>query len=255
MKRKGEKHKMEKWAEDFIKWCDENQIEVPRTQEELVKLEIFEAKGKSLTSIHPNIIHLKNLYRVILENNMLKDIPKLPDGVLTLVLKNNLLSEVPENVREIKGLLNLIVDNNMIEEIPSWIKELRGLLTFSASFNKIKTLEPIKSNQGVHFLHIEANAIEDISPIYEMKNLQHFHFQNNKVTSFDKRIRNLKKLEIFSGMENHIQDFDVIFLARNKKVQIYLELFNKTKVRAYRLLRFFVDMGKKIEKIWRKENV
>lgn len=246
---------MEKWAKDFINWCDENEIEIPRTQEELVELEVFEAKGKSLTSIHPNIVYLKKLYRVVLENNALKDIPKLPSGVLTLILKNNLFTEVPENIREIKGLLNLVVDNNMIEEIPSWIGELKVLFTFSASFNRIKTLEPIKSNQWVHFLHIEANEIRDISPIYEMKNLQHFHFQNNNVTTFDKRIRNLKKLEIFSGMENPIKDFDMVFLARNKNVQIYLELIGKTKIRIYRLLKFFMDTKSGIENLWRREAI
>lgn len=241
-----------KWAKDFISWCDENEIEVPRTQEGLLELEVFEAKGKSLTSIHPNIVYLKKLYRVVLENNALKDIPKLPSGVLTLILKNNLFTEVPENVREIKGLLNLVMDNNMIEEIPSWIGELKVLLTFSASFNRIKTLEPIKHHQGVRFLHIEANEIRDISPIYEMKNLQHFHFQNNNVTTFDKRIRNLKKLEIFSGMENPIKDFDMVFLARNKNVQIYLELIGKTKIRIYRLLKFFMDTKSDIENLWRR---
>lgn len=224
---------MQKWAIDFIKWCDDNEIEVPRTEKGLVELEVFEAKNKGLNSLHPSIVYLKRLRRIDLSNNMLKDLPTLPQNLITLILKNNIFSEIPQNIRGLKYFSHLLIADNMIEEIPSWIGEIKDLRTLDLGNNKLKTIKGVESGKSLKILLVSGNAIEDISPIYDLENLEIFDFYNNKVKAFDKRIRKLKKLDIFTGFENQIKDFDLLYLMTNKKTEIRVELVDSFKFRLY----------------------
>lgn len=236
---------MQKWAIDFIKWCDDNEIEVPRTEQGLLELEVFEAKNKSLNSLHPNIVYLKRLRRIDLSNNVLKDLPTLPQNLITLILKNNIFSEIPQNIRGLGYFSHLLIAGNMIEEIPSWIGEIEDLTTLDLGNNKLTTIRGVKNNKNLKILLISGNAIEDISPIYGLENLEIFDFYNNKVKAFDKRIRKLKKLDIFTGFENSIENFDLLYLMTNKKTEIRVELVDSFKFRLYRAWVFCKNILKR----------
>lgn len=236
---------MQKWAIDFIQWCDDNEIEVPRTEQGLLELEVFEAKNKGLTSLHPGIVYLKKLRRIDLSNNVLKDLPTLPQNLITLILKNNIFSEIPQNIRGLGYFSHLLIAGNMIEEIPSWIGEIEDLTTLDLGNNKLKTIRGVKNNKNLKILLVSGNAIEDISPIYDLENLEIFDFYNNKVKAFDKRIRKLKKLDIFTGFENQIKDFDLLYLMTNKKTEIRVELVDSLKFRLYRAWVFCKNILKR----------
>lgn len=236
---------MQKWAIDFIKWCDDNEIEVPRTEQGLLELKVFEAKNKRLTCIHPNIIYLNKLGRLNVENNMLRELPTLPKNLVTLIAKNNLFSEIPQNIRGLKYFSHLLIAGNMIEEIPSWTEEIERLTTLDLKNNKLKTIRGVENNKNLKILLVASNAIEDISPIYGLENLEIFDFYDNKVKVFDKRIRKLKKLDIFTGFENSIEDFDLLYLMTNKKTEIRVELMDSFKFRLYRAWVFFKNILKR----------
>lgn len=236
---------MQKWAIDFIKWCDDNEIEVPRTEKGLLELEVFEAKNKGLTSLHPSIVYLKRLRRIDLSNNVLKDLPTLPQNLITLILKNNIFSEIPQNIRGLKYFSHLLIAGNMIKEIPSWIGEIEDLTTLDLGNNKLKTIRGVKNNKNLKILLVSGNAVEDISPIYELEQLEIFDFYKNKVKAFDKRIRRLKKLDIFTGFDNSIEDFDLLYLMTNKKTEIRVELVDSFKFRLYRAWVFCKNILKR----------
>lgn len=227
---------MEKWAKEFISWCDHHKISVPRTQGELVALEVFEAKGKNLTSIHPNIAYLKNLYRIVLDNNLLSTLPPLPRRVSAISLSHNLFREIPQSLKPLKNLHTLIISHNGVESLPEWFEGFKTMHLLDITDNKIGSLQNLCKNTELKILLVSDNKIKDISPIYELTELKFFDFSDNKVSRFDKRIRNLKKLKFFSGLDNKITDFDMLFLLEDKKV--YLQLSQNSKLRATRFLRY-----------------
>lgn len=227
---------MERWAKDFISWCDHHKIAVPRTQEELLKLKVFEAKNKRLTSLHPYIAYLKNLYKIILDYNMLTDLPPLPRKVTAISLSNNLLREIPKECNKLKDLNTLILRHNSIAYIPQWIGDLKNLHLLDIADNKLSSLAHIQANTQLKVLLVSDNKIADISPIYQLDELKVFDFTDNQVSEFDERIRNLKNLKLFSGMNNKIRDFDMLFLLKDAK--IHLQLTQSTKLRAVKFLRY-----------------
>ncbi|ANV98055.1 hypothetical protein BBW65_04220 [Helicobacter enhydrae] len=229
---------MEKWAIDFIKWCDQHQIEVPRTQEELENLETFKAVGKQLTELHPNIFYLKRLFRLILDDNLLKDLPLLPPNVFTISMKKNLLIEVPQNIAKLEDLRNLALGRNMIREIPSWIGKFPALYSFECHENHIKSLEPLSQSTSLNILAVPFNEIEDLTPVYHLTNLTILDFSGNKIQAFDSRIRNLKNLEVLAGIKNKIVKFDLVFLIKRfYKMRVYLELSSGMKLNCYLLMK------------------
>lgn len=228
---------MERWAKDLISWCDHHKIVIPRTQEELLKLKIFEAKNKRLTSLHPNIVYLKNLYKIVLDHNLLSDLPPLPRKLTALSLSHNLLREIPKECHKLKDLHTLILRHNSITHIPRWISDFKSLHLLDMADNKLSSLAHIQANTQLKILLVSDNKITDISPIYEIDELRVFDFTDNRVTSFDKRIRNLKHLKLFCGTHNKIKDFDMLFLLKDTK--IHLQLCQSPKLRATKLLRYF----------------
>lgn len=227
---------MERWAKDFIAWCDNHKITIPRTQEELLELKVFDAKNKRLTSLHPNIIYLKNLYKIILDYNMLTDLPPLPRKISTLSLSCNLFREVPQECKKLKDLHTLILRHNSITQIPQWFDIFTNLHLLDIVDNKIRSLSHIQANSQLKILLVSDNKIHDISPIYKLNELAVFDFTDNQVTAFDKRIRGLKHLRFFAGMNNEIKNFDMLFLLKNTK--IHLQLSKGAKFRATQLLRY-----------------
>lgn len=227
---------MERWAKDFISWCDHHKIEVPRTQEELAKLEVFEAKNKRLTSLHPSIVYLKNLYRIILDHNSLSELPPLPKKITAISISHNLFREIPQGIMGLKKLHTLIISHNALEELPEWFGEFKELHLLDITDNKIGSLKSIQNNTALKILLVSDNKITDISPIYKLNELKIFDFSDNKVTAFDKRIRNLKQLRFFSGMNNKITEFDMLFLLKDTKM--HLQLTKNSKLRATKILRY-----------------
>lgn len=227
---------MEKWAKEFISWCDHHKISVPRTQEELLALKVFEAKGKNLTSIHQNIAYLKNLYRIVLDHNMLSTLPPLPRRVNAVSLSHNLFREVPQGIRNLRNLHTLIISHNSIEALPQWLEEFKTLHLLDIVNNKIASLQNLSKNTELKILLASDNKIKDIAPIYNLTELKIFDFSDNKVTEFDKRIRNLKHLKFFSGLDNKITRFDMLFLLSN--IKVYLQLSKTPKLKATEFLRY-----------------
>lgn len=246
---------MKEWVREFISWCDKFEIKVPRTEQELLELELLDAQGKDLTYIHPNIVYLSNLKRLILDNNLLKDLPKLPSSLLTLMAKNNLFTEFPESIRSAESLRHILLSENMIEEIPQWIGEITLLTSLCLKGNKIKTLEPLRNNLELKILLIPHNQVRDISPIYGFKELEIFDFFDNQVTSFDKRIRGLEKLSLFLGFENDIDDFDLMYMIKNKKVRIYLSLIDNFKYKVYRFSKTLQNFLDVLKGFWKRKGV
>lgn len=221
---------MEEWAKDFIKWCDHHRIEIPRTQEGLINLKVFNARNKGLTSIHPNIIYLKNLERVILNHNMLTDLPPLPKKIAALSLSHNFLRTIPVGVKKLTNLHTLTLGHNIIGEIPMWFENFQSLHILDVTNNKIHSIENLCKNTELKILLVSDNKIKDISPIYAMEKLKVFDFSDNKVSEFDKRIRKLKDLKLFLGIDNKIINFDMFFLLGNIKTN--LQIAKKAKLRA-----------------------
>lgn len=228
---------MERWAKEFISWCDHHKIAIPRTQEELIELKVFDAKNKRLTSLHPNIAYLKNLYKIILDHNMLVDLPPLPRKVTAISLAHNLFKEIPKECHKLSNLRTLILRNNSIVKIPEWLSNFKTLHLLDIADNKISSLFHLQTNVQLKVLLVSNNKITDISPIYELNELKVFDFADNQVTEFDKRIRNLKNLKLFSGLNNKIKDFDMLFLLKDTKIRLHLA--QSTKLQATKILRFF----------------
>lgn len=227
---------MEQWAKEFIKWCEHHRIDIPQTQEELINLKIFDAKKRGLTALHPNIVYLKNLEKIILNHNMLTELPPLPKKVVALSLSHNFFRDIPEGIKGLKKLHTLTLGHNMIEKIPDWFELFPTLHILDITNNKIRSIQNLDKNTEIKILLVSDNKIKDISPIYNMHNLSIFDFSDNKVTKFDARIRNLKHLKIFSGLDNQIDNFDIFFLLKDTKINLHLT--KKTKLRAANFLRY-----------------
>lgn len=99
--------------------------------------------GKQLSTLPKDVLLLKRLYQIILDNNKFTTIPQelstLPN-LYEIDMSNNNISEVPTYIIEFKPLQRLDIQNNKLTTLPD-MSELKNLNYLDISGNNISQAE------------------------------------------------------------------------------------------------------------------
>jgi len=115
----------------------------PRDKKILMELEILNLPNCKIKHLPKEILGLKNLKRLWLEDN---NLTYLPDEICNLTLleevyiPNNNIKKLPENIGNLQNLVELYFKDNDIEILPESIGNLRNLTEINFKQNKIKCL-------------------------------------------------------------------------------------------------------------------
>jgi len=147
------------------------------------EINILEAKKINLTKIQKSFfLNLSNLNFLDVRENKLEKIPKnivLLKNLKTLKLDNNLISSVPSFINELEKLEVLTLNNNKIKYFPSQFKCLQNLKELKIANNLIENI-PIEFGllKSIEILHIEGNYFTKIpTTLCYLKHLSEFSFE------------------------------------------------------------------------------
>lgn len=126
-------------------------------------------------------------------------------GLIALNLSNNHLESLPESFSRLTQLVNLNLRRNNFSAVP---EELMALPLKSINFNanKLKSITPISSCTTLHVIDLSANALTDVSNIFEsLEHLRSLNLSLNFISKFD-IIKSHESLEILNISSNLIQE-------------------------------------------------
>lgn len=239
------------WVTEFLEWCDKYEIEVPRSEEELLSLEKLMVNGKPIVSIHPHIIKLKRLEKLQITNGDLKTLPQLPSSIRKLAIAKNPFGEVPNSIRELGNLETLLIEGCDIRRLPSWMRNLKRLSQLKIDNNKLESIEELRGMKSIELLTFEGNQVKDFSPIYSLKNLETLNFSKNQIKKFDKRVRELKRLKFFIGCENGLEEYDSLFMLNGYKtlINIYSDEVRQKESLSFKVFTYIGENYQSVAKI------
>lgn len=239
------------WAVEFLEWCDKYEIEVPRSERELLSLEKLMVNGKPITSIHPHIIKLKKLEKLQITNGNLKTLPQLPSSIRKLAIAKNPFGEVPNSIRKLRDLETLLIEGCDIRRLPSWMRNFKRLSQLKMDNNRLESIEELRGMESIKLLTFEDNQVKDFSPIYSLKNLETLNFSKNQIKKFDKRVRELKKLKFFIGCENGLEEYDSLFMLNGYKtfINIYSDKVRQRESFLFKISAYIGENYQSVAKI------
>jgi hypothetical protein len=162
-------------------------------QEELLQLidqavedgqEELNLSQKGLTELPQEIGKLKNLKRLYLNHNQIRDFSDAIAELKNLTylnLNNNKISEIPNVIAELKNLTYLNLSNNQISEISNIIAELKNLTKLFLTYNQISEIpDAIAELKNLTELDLSHNQISEIPEIItQLEKLKSIKIENN----------------------------------------------------------------------------
>lgn len=142
--------------------------------DKVVELDFTE---KGLTFLPPEICDLFYLKTLVLDTNMIAEIPTqiedLSNNLRTLHLARNQITVIPEEFFSLRKLVNLSIHTNLLTDIPSGISSLTELRD----------------------LNISNNELEEVpEELFNLTALNSLFMNNTKLTDIPEGITNLSKL-------------------------------------------------------------
>lgn len=153
------------------------------------------------------IIQLKDLEELWLDNNNIKTIPhtiKNLKKLKKLSLKNNLLTDLPNELSYLSSLTLLNLSNNKLENLPNHFMKLENLTSLFLSNNNFFSFpEVLYQTSHLQFLDISYNKLTELKKdMKKLFNLLILHINNNLI--FNKKI--LKNVVNFTTSVNNSND-------------------------------------------------
>jgi len=174
-----------------------------------VEMKTLNLRKKKIDSIS-NLIGLENLLdleALILDNNRITEIEKIPD------LKNlKYLSLKYNNIHDIKimGVLPQLIELNLagneLDKVPG-LGPLPSLTILYLANNKISEINNLETMQNLEFLFLDNNLITEIKNLESLKRLTSLSLPNNQITE----VKNLNELHVLR----------YLFLQNNRITRIF----------------------------------
>jgi len=195
------------------------------TNDELIKIiekahreksPVLKLSHESISTLPPEIGHLKNLQE--------------------LDLYINQLTTLPPEIGQLKNLQILRLESNELTTLPPEIGQLKSLRELYIIANELTTLPPeIGRLKNLQELYIGNNQLTTLPPkIGQLKNLQQLDLWKNQLTTLPPEIGHLKNLKYFN-VKNNPLDIDIPpgILDKTDSPQViinyYLENFKRWK--------------------------
>jgi Leucine-rich repeat (LRR) protein len=209
------------------KWSDEFNLGLPKTLEELQKIEGISAKGccadtkeefakreknrgknldnyyfantgsRKISYIPKEIANLHNLQELDLQDNELTSLPKEIANLHNLQklnLRSNELTSLPKEIANLHNLQKLNLRSNELTSLPKEIANLHNLQKLSLRSNKLTSLpKEIANLHNLQKLSLRSNKLTSLpKEIANLHNLQYLFLYDNKLTSSEEeRVRRL----------------------------------------------------------------
>lgn len=172
--------------ETLIEWLIAHQaVEYDMIPTDVTTIKRLDLSGKSIDALPENFGELS--------------------GLIALNLSNNHLDALPESFNQLTQLVNLNLRRNNFMLIPKVLMEL-PLKSINFNANKLKSITPISSCTTLHVIDLSANAITDVTNVFEpLEHLRSLNLSFNYISHFD-FIKRHEALEILNISNNLIQE-------------------------------------------------
>lgn len=165
--------------------------------------ETFTERG-AITSLD-DVVHFKNLTRLTIGYNQVRDISALEQMNLSTVgLYANAITDISPLAR-VSGLKFLYLYNNNIADI-SPLAGQTELVSLSLQYNQIRDISPLAGMSKLEELYISHNQVEDLSPLQGLSSLTFLDLQDNNVSDIGV-VTGLSKLTDANFQGNPVADF------------------------------------------------
>ncbi|OQX24659.1 MAG: hypothetical protein BWK80_19660 [Desulfobacteraceae bacterium IS3] len=165
----------------------------------LSALEVLIVRG--LNSLPPEIGQLRNLNRLYLSSNEIRNLP--PEigqlkNLTGLTLSSNLLTELPPEIGLLKNLTGLNLSYNLLTELPEEMMQLRNLTGLNLSFNQLKKLpEDMGQLKNLSRLYLDSNQLNSVPASFaQMRSLTELNLSFNQFGTVPEEIFLLRNLAV-----------------------------------------------------------
>jgi leucine-rich repeat protein SHOC2 len=178
------------------KWSDEFGLGLPKTWEELSKVEGISAVGK--------YADIKEKFAKREENK-----GKNLDNYYFADTEKKKITYIPEEIGNLSNLQKLVLSYNKLTSLPSEIGNLSNLQKLVLSYNKLTSLpSEIGNLSNLQYLSLWENELTSLpSEIGNLSNLQTLWLEDNQLTSLPSEIGNLSNLQYLSLNHNELRSF------------------------------------------------
>ena len=174
---------------------------IPKTIRDLDNLAYFNSNRNNVFSLSP-LKHSKKLHTLEMEHNCLVDIKEIISlrNLVKINLSHNKIKEIPELISNLENLQTLDVSYNCLKELPSNLAQITSLSTLIVSNNTLDTLPPNLSKINWKLLVVENNPLTLIPPQVVMKGTQNILKYLEDLLSGE--IENKRMKLMFTGQAN-----------------------------------------------------
>ena len=198
---------------------------------------VLDLSKRKLSKVPEAVYGLTELEKLDLSDNCLKKL--LPTGInklknlKKLILHDNQLRELPHSICELSNLTILHVSYNQLSILPSNIKHLKNLWGLHLSNNQLTTLsDEIFEMKELVWLDVSNNKLKVLSSrIKHLSKLQVLHLSDNQLTTLPDEIGELKELFWLSVVGNPatypLEEIGKIVKLHNKMESCSIDLAGK----------------------------
>jgi len=195
--------------------------------------------NNNIITISKNINFLENLKSLILNDNLIEQIPLSLYSIATLEtlsLDNNHICTISEEIINLTNLKYLSFKNNHIKTVPKslWRHSMIEYIDLSMNkISKIVTCNKLQINIYLHTLKLSGNKLKKL-PNLILPNLEHLELDNNELSDNILNVLDNYPLKTLSLSNNYIQkiilktipnNLRTLGLSGNKLVYIDYKIF------------------------------
>jgi len=249
--------------------CTNEKLYKSFDSKKLANVEKFNRNGQNLNKLPKELVYMKNISNLILDNNELSSIPdeisnldKLrflsmrwnnistisPEigklkNLTRLSLRENGISSLPEEIGDLSSLTHIFLQSNEIKVIPKSIGRLKLLHILDLDNNLIESIpKSINRCKYLHTINLEKNRISVLpKELFDLKNLYILNLNSNEIVNIPKEIENASSLQLLSLNDNiistlpselfNLQNLKSLYVKSNRLSEIPKEIPNAIKLK------------------------
>ena len=162
-------------------------------------IEVVTLSTNRITEV-PDLSHLKNLKRLKLDGNFLKELPNLPDSIEFLDVDNNRISKC--GAIRLRSLKNLVLAGNMMDAVPAITNSAITALVLHR--NVVVDVNFANLCQTLVKIDLTNNHLKSVpGPLFSLPQLRQLILSNNQITEIPSEIED-SNLFVLNVSENPI---------------------------------------------------